>query len=123
MDVTRVKICGITNLDDALHAIECGADALGFNFFDKSPRYISSKRAAEISGQLPDGIEIVGVFVNESGDKIAEIVETAGLTGIQLHGDEAANFALEIAENTGLQVIKAFRVSPGFSVNDIAEYE
>jgi phosphoribosylanthranilate isomerase len=123
MDVTKVKICGITNLKDARYAIECGADALGFNFYEKSPRYISSELAAEIIGELPDGIEFVGVFVNESIDRIVEIAETAGLTIIQLHGGETSDYTSDTATKTGLPTIKAFSVSPGFSVNDLDGYK
>ena len=121
--MTKVKICGITNLDDARYAIDCGADALGFNFYEKSPRYISSEQAAEIICQLQEGIEIVGVFVNEKADKIVETADTAKLTSIQLHGDETTSLVSEIGEKTGLPIIKAFRVSPGFAIDDIVEYD
>ena len=121
--MTKVKICGITNLEDARHSIACGADALGFNFYDKSPRYISTDMAKRIIEQLPDTIEIVGVFVNEKTDRIVEIADAAKLDMIQLHGDETPEFTSEVAVITGLPVIKAFRVSPDFTVNDLADYE
>ena len=121
--MTKVKICGITNLEDARHSIACGADALGFNFYDKSPRYISTDMAKRIIEQLPDTIEIVGVFVNEKTDRIVEIADAAKLDMIQLHGDETPEFTSVVAVKTGLPVIKAFRVSPDFTVNDLVDYE
>ena len=121
--MTKVKICGITSLDDARHAIECGADALGFNFYDKSPRYISSDGAKRIIGQLPDTIEIVGVFVNENIHRIIELADAVKLNTVQLHGDETPEFTSVVAVKTGRSVIKAFRVSPDFTVSDLLEYE
>jgi len=85
--VTWVKICGITNLEDALVAIDAGADALGFVFYEESPRYVTPERAREIVRDLPAGIETVGVFVNETGERIEEIAGRAGLSAAQLHGD------------------------------------
>ena len=82
-----VKICGTTNLEDARVAVEAGADALGF-IFAPSPRRISPKDAKKIIAELPKGVEKVGVFVNQKPEIILETVETAGLTGVQLHGDE-----------------------------------
>jgi phosphoribosylanthranilate isomerase len=121
--MTKVKICGITNLEDALLAAKFGADALGFNFYPKSPRYIAPEKAREISERLPEEILKVGVFVNESLEKIAEIAETARLDAIQLHGEETPEFARELKAKTGLEVIKAFRVSPDFKPEDVLQYE
>jgi phosphoribosylanthranilate isomerase len=83
--MTWVKICGITNAEDALAAIEAGADALGLVLYEKSPRYITQDRARDLVRKLPARIEKVGVFVNEGLDDMERIAETAGLTGIQLH--------------------------------------
>jgi phosphoribosylanthranilate isomerase len=85
--MTWVKICGMTNLEDALTAVEAGADAVGFVFYEKSPRKITVEAAREIVGKLPEGVEKVGVFVNESEDSICEIADATGLTAIQMHGD------------------------------------
>jgi len=120
--MVKIKICGITNLDDALHAVECGADALGFNFYTKSPRFISPADAQEITRQLSDGVLKVGVFVNEHADGIAETVRIAELDAVQLHGDESPAFVREVLERISCEVIKAFRVSPGFVAESVFEY-
>jgi len=91
-----VKICGITNREDAHAAVDAGADALGF-IFAESPRRVAPLVAREIIRSLPDGVEKVGVFMNEAAERISEIVGKAGLTGVQLHGDESLDFAAELA--------------------------
>jgi phosphoribosylanthranilate isomerase len=121
--MTKVKICGITNLEDARLSVKFGADALGFNFYPKSPRYITPEIARKIIEQLPKEILKVGVFVNESLEKIAEIAETAKLDALQLHGEETPEFAKELKAKTGLEIIKAFRVSPEFKPGDVLKYE
>jgi phosphoribosylanthranilate isomerase len=121
--MTRVKICGITNSEDALLSAKFGADALGFNFYAKSPRYIAPEKAREISERLPPEILKVGVFVNESPDKICEIAETAKLDAIQLHGEETPEFINELKAKTNLEIIKAFRASPEFKPEDVLQYE
>ncbi len=87
--MTWVKICGTTNLEDARLAVEAGADALGF-VFAESPRRVNPEQARDIIRELPGQIEKIGVFVRKSSNQIAEIVETAGLTGVQLHGERSA---------------------------------
>jgi len=111
---TRVKICGITNLEDAVVAIKAGADELGFNFYLESPRYIFPLRAREIIDQLPISILKVGVFVNETIETIAAIAVIADLDLIQLHGDEDSAFVADLKARAELPVIKAFRVTPDF---------
>ncbi len=99
-----VKICGTTNLEDARVAVEAGADALGF-IFAPSPRRISPKEAKRIIAELPKGVEKVGVFVNQKAEIILDTAETAGLTAVQLHGDESPELAREMRRN-GLRAYK-----------------
>ncbi len=121
--MTNVKICGITNLEDALLSAKFGADALGFNFYPKSPRYILPEKAREIIEQLPPEVLKVGVFVNENLEKIIEIAETAKLDAIQLHGEETPEFARRLKAKTNLEIIKAFRVSENFKPEEVLQYE
>ena len=94
--MTWVKICGITNLDDGLAAADAGANALGFNFWPKSPRAVTVEAAQSVIAKLPPKIDKVGVFVNESVDRIQQIVRQAQLTVVQLHGDEDKEFSLAL---------------------------
>ena len=121
--MTKVKICGITNLEDALLSAKFSADALGFNFYEKSPRYITPEKACEIIEQLPKEVLKVGVFVNESLEKIVEIAKVAKLDALQLHGEETPEFARKLKQKTNLEIIKAFRVSPDFAPEDVLKYE
>ncbi len=121
--MTKVKICGITNLEDAQLSVKFGADALGFNFYKKSPRFIEAEKVREIVEQLQGEVLKVGVFVNETLETIAEIAITAKLDAIQLHGEETPEFCREIKQKTNLEIIKAFRVSPTFTPEDVLKYE
>ena len=121
--MTKVKICGITNLEDALLSAKFGADALGFNFYEQSPRYTAPEKAREIVEQLPANVLKVGVFVNETLNKIVEIARIAKLDALQLHGEETPEFARELKLKTNLEIIKAFRVSPEFKPEDVLQYE
>ncbi len=121
--MTKVKICGITNLEDALLSVKFGADALGFNFYPKSPRYILPDKAREIIEQLPKEVLRVGVFVNECLDKIYQIAKTAKLDSIQLHGEETPEFVREARAKINLEIIKAFRLSENFQPEDVLQYE
>ena len=113
--MTWVKICGTTNLEDALLAAEAGADALGF-IFAESPRRIEPELAGQIMARLPAGIEKVGVFVNASLQDIGSIAETTGITRIQLHGDEDVVFLRSLAERLpALKLTKVVRVNAGLA--------
>jgi phosphoribosylanthranilate isomerase len=89
--MTWVKICGITNLEDALVAVDAGADAVGFVFYEKSPRFVTVDNAREIIAKLPERVDKIGVFVNETPERISAITDRAGLTAVQFHGDEYKN--------------------------------
>jgi phosphoribosylanthranilate isomerase len=119
--MTIVKICGITNLEDALVAVAAGADALGFNFYKPSPRYIKPQHALEIVEQLPDSILTVGVFVNEEAETVRGIADGARLRALQLHGDETPEYCRELA--TDFYVIKTFAVSDAFDIRAVERYK
>jgi phosphoribosylanthranilate isomerase len=92
-DPIFIKVCGITRVEDALHAVEQGATAIGFVFWPRSPRAVTAAQAAEISSRLPLHVMRVGVFVDEPVSGIRETVEQVGLTAVQLHGDEPPAYA------------------------------
>jgi indole-3-glycerol phosphate synthase/phosphoribosylanthranilate isomerase/anthranilate synthase/indole-3-glycerol phosphate synthase/phosphoribosylanthranilate isomerase len=117
----RVKVCGITNVEDALAAVRAGADMLGFNFYKPSPRHVTPERTREIIEQLPPGVLNVGVFVNqESPEAVAAITEASGTTAIQLHGEESLAFCDELRTHP---VIKALRVRDKFISAELFEYQ
>jgi|ERR1039458_6350182 phosphoribosylanthranilate isomerase len=116
---TRVKICGITNLADALAAIAAGADALGLNFYEKSPRHVSVKTAAEISKQIPPFIMRAGVFVNADEDLVTRAIGECGLSLLQFHGDEPPEFCAQF----GLMSMKAFRIRDEKSLEELPKFQ
>ncbi len=118
--MVKVKICGITNVKDALHAAACGADALGFVFFPESPRSISPESAREIVSTLPPFVSAVGLFVNEKPGRIMETVEYCSLDLLQLHGDESPE---DCAVLSGRRVIKALRVRNAESMRAAGDYK
>src|SRR5437879_8508944 len=91
--MTWIKICGITNLDDALAASDAGANALGFVFYKKSPRHVTLEGARSIAAKLPQRVEKVGLFVNETVDYVRDTAQQLGLTAVQLHGGESTEFS------------------------------
>jgi phosphoribosylanthranilate isomerase len=117
----RVKICGITNIEDARAAIESGADALGFIFFPGSSRHISPESAARIVRELPPFVARVGVFVDAPVETVLNVARGSGMDTVQLHGSETPQAGEEIA-STGLKVIKAFRIKDAAALNEIANY-
>ena len=118
--MTLVKVCGITNLEDALAAVEAGADLLGFNFYARSPRYISPEDARRIVERVPEGVVCVGVFVNESSpEDVLRHTRESGVAAAQLHGDETPEFCRALE---GVMTIKALRVKKEYTVETAAAF-
>ena len=114
----KVKICGITNANDALTAIESGADALGFMFYESSPRHVSIRQASEIIRELPPYIMRVGVFVDAAEDSVMRAIGDCGLTLLQFHGQEPPEYCTQF----GLMNMKAFRVRDAESLQALPNY-
>jgi phosphoribosylanthranilate isomerase len=119
--MVRVKICGITNLKDARQALAAGADFLGFNFYARSPRYVTPRRAKSILQRLPKKTASVGVFVNEREDEMLRIAHRVRLDYLQLHGEESPATIKQLARH--LPVIKAVRVRDSFRTAELARYK
>jgi phosphoribosylanthranilate isomerase len=120
--MVKVKICGITNLEDALHAERAGADALGFNFYSGSPRRVEPAFVSSVVKLSAESVVTVGVFVNESIENVVAAAAASGISAIQLHGDESPEYVEHLSSATGLQVIKAFRISPSFRPEEVLRY-
>jgi phosphoribosylanthranilate isomerase len=118
--MVRIKICGITNAADALAAVDAGANLLGFNFYEKSARFLTESAAQKIRTQLPKNVEAVGIFVNMPSIDVAALCKLLKLDAAQLHGDELPETAAEIARS--INVIKAFRIEPDFPLKTLNEY-
>jgi phosphoribosylanthranilate isomerase len=120
--VTRVKVCGITRLEDAELAVELGAWALGFILWPQSPRAADPAVAAGIAAALRRRAELVGVFVNATLEEIAHAADELHLSYLQLHGDEGPAFCAEAGRRTGAKVIKAVRVASAADFQDLERY-
>lgn len=116
----RVKICGITNWRDARMALDAGADALGFNFYPKSPRCISPASAWDILRRLPRRVLFVGVFVNWGPEAVSTLAKSLRLAAVQLHGDEPPRAVSAVSKSS--PVVKAFRVTNGFHLPRLRSY-
>jgi phosphoribosylanthranilate isomerase len=115
----KVKICGITRLEDALLAARLGADALGFNFWPRSKRFIAPADARAIVRRLPPFVSAVGVFVDPSREEVLRAQDVSGVNVVQLHGDEPP----ELCASLPFPVVKAIRVADGNSLAKLASYE
>jgi phosphoribosylanthranilate isomerase len=118
----RIKICGLTRVEDAEFVAGLGAWAVGMIFYDGSPRRCSIADAAQITATLRRRVELCGVFVNESLDRVAQVSDELGLTLIQLHGDEGPAYCGEVARRTGARIIRAAQVSVPGDVRDVERY-
>ncbi len=116
--MVKVKICGITNIDDANAAVDFGADALGFVFFKDSPRYVSPEKAISIIKNLPSFITTIGVFANEHIENIEKIVSSTGMDVIQMHGEEPP-----VMCKCSRRIIKAIRVKSLESLDPLSKYK
>ena len=114
----KVKICGITNLEDALAAVDFGADALGFVFFEGSPRYISYQNTASIIKKLPSFVTTIGVFVNEHPEEIEKTIVVTGIDVVQLHGDETPEMCV-----ISKRIIKAIKVKSLESLEPLIHFK
>jgi phosphoribosylanthranilate isomerase len=116
----KLKVCGITSLEDARAAVECGAEYLGFNFYPPSPRYVAPGQAREIISHLPPEVIPVGIFVNEAQPAdVAAIIEASGVRLAQLHGDEPPDYCARVGAQ---RVIKALRVGESFAARRVLDY-
>ena len=120
--MTKVKICGITNLDDARLAVGFGADMIGFNFFPGSTRFVDTGCAGSIVDRLTNPVIKVGVFVDQSIEDIVEVDGVVRLDAIQLHGNETPDFVDRLRKETDAEIIKVFRVGPKFSAKPMNSY-
>lgn len=117
--VVKVKICGMTSLEDVFLAVQGGGDAVGFIFYKKSPRCVTEKLVKSVVSKLPPFIETVGVFVDETADRVNRIADSCKLDAVQLHGDESPAFC----ERINRKVIKAVRVESKESFAQLSSYK
>ncbi|MFT4692183.1 MAG: phosphoribosylanthranilate isomerase [Limisphaerales bacterium] len=115
----KVKICGITTLDDAIACVEAGADALGLNFYPQSPRYLTIEKAVGLTKYLPPFVARVGLFVNADEETVRRTIEQAGINTLQFHGEETPEFCARFAP---MKVIKAFRMQGPEVIKKLSEY-
>jgi phosphoribosylanthranilate isomerase len=123
MPRTRIKICGLTRVEDVQAAVAAGADAIGFVFYPKSPRYVTPEQAQALIAVVPPFITCTGLFVNASPEEVAAIVKVAPVSLVQLHGDETVAQSAAIAAACGRQFLRVFRVKPDTLPSDLLEYE
>lgn len=121
MLIVKVKICGITNYEDAAAAVDMGASILGFNFYPKSPRFITPQKAAEISAKLPGFVDIAGVFVNKSSAHIRKTMDICPLNWVQVHGDESPRFCSSLL-TLNVKTMKALRVEDSSDIEKAEKY-
>ncbi|MFD2368035.1 phosphoribosylanthranilate isomerase [Pseudoduganella sp. GCM10020061] len=123
MNRTRIKICGLTRVDDVRAAVASGADAIGFVFYPKSPRYVSAQQAAVLAAAVPPFVTSTGLFVNATEAEVRAALAVAPIGLLQFHGDETPEQCAALATSVARPWIKAFRVKPDTTGADLLEYE
>jgi len=123
MHRTRIKICGLTRLQDVHAAVDCGADALGFVFYPNSPRYVSAVQAGALMRAVPPFVSTVALFVNAGLETVEAVAAEAPFSQLQFHGDETAQQCAEAAAAVARPFLRVFRVKPDTSAADLLEYE
>ena len=123
MHRTRIKICGLTRLDDVQAAVASGADALGFVFYPKSPRYVTAQQAAALMSAVPPFVTTVALFVNASVDEVSAVARVAPFMQLQFHGDETPAQCAAIAAAVNRPFMRVYRVRPDTTGGDLVEYE
>lgn len=121
--MTKIKICGVTNEEDATWAVNLGAHYIGLNFCKQSPRKVSPEQAAKIARKVPSFVPTIGVFVEHTVPEILKIAQKVGLGGVQLHGDQTPEDARALAEKLEVLLIKAFRVAGEADLEPLAAYK
>ena len=119
---TRVKFCGFTREEDIQTAVSLGADALGFVLYEKSPRYVTPERVAQLCAHVPAFVSTVALFVNADEAQVQSVLQKAPIRTVQLHGDESFEFALHLQQTLNIPVIKAVRVNAQTDWGQIAQY-
>ena len=119
---TRVKFCGFTREEDIQTAVSLGADALGFVLYEKSPRYVTPERVAQLCAHMPAFVSTVALFVNADEAQVQSVLQKAPIRTVQLHGDESFEFALHLQQTLNIPVIKAVRVNAQTDWGQIAQY-
>jgi phosphoribosylanthranilate isomerase len=120
---TRIKICGLTRVEDMQAAVAAGADAIGLVFYPGSPRYVAPERAAQILAAVPPFVSTVGLFVNADPQQVAEVVAQAPVSMLQFHGDESAEQCRACAEPVNRPFMRALRVTENAGAADLLKYE
>lgn len=123
MTRTRIKICGLTRIEDVRAAVAAGADALGFVFYAESPRYVTPEQARSLIAAVPPFVTATGLFVNASEEELSHTLAVAPIGLLQFHGDETPEQCARLAERVGKPWMKAFRVKPDTTATDLLEYE
>jgi phosphoribosylanthranilate isomerase len=123
MPRTRIKICGITRTEDLHAAVDAGADALGFVFYPKSPRYVTPERYGELARALPPFVNAVALFVNATEEEVRAVAAAGPVSLLQFHGDETPEACAQLADAVQRPFVRAFRVKPDTTAADLLESE